>query len=82
FTPLITGNTINVYDGEDKSAVQSTIMQDPRIDINKLTPAHLHVLKEMNIEEGTTVRKMIVCGENLIKRLAQSISEQYIGQLD
>ncbi|MCI4166597.1 non-ribosomal peptide synthetase [Bacillus spizizenii] len=82
FTPLITGNTIIVYDGEDKSAVLSTIMQDPRIDIIKLTPAHLHVLKEMNIAEGTTVRKMIVGGENLSTRLAQSISEQFKGQLD
>ncbi|SCV41473.1 Malonyl CoA-acyl carrier protein transacylase [Bacillus subtilis] len=82
FTPLITGNTIIVYDGEDKSAVLSTIMQDPRIDIIKLTPAHLHVLKEMNIAEGTTIRKMIVGGENLSTRLAQSISEQFKGQLD
>ncbi|MEC1583874.1 amino acid adenylation domain-containing protein [Bacillus spizizenii] len=82
FTPLITGNTIIVYDGEDKSTVLSTIMQDPRIDIIKLTPAHLHVLKEMNIAEGTTVRKMIVGGENLSTRLAQSISEQFKGQLD
>ncbi|OUL06445.1 non-ribosomal peptide synthetase [Bacillus spizizenii] len=82
FTPLITGNTIIVYDGEDKSAVLSTIMQDPRIDIIKLTPAHLHVLKELNTAEGTTVRKMIVGGENLSTRLAQSISEQFKGQLD
>ncbi|MHC5564837.1 amino acid adenylation domain-containing protein [Bacillus spizizenii] len=82
FTPLITGNTIIVYDGEDKSAVLSTIMQDPRIDIIKLTPAHLHVLKEMNIADGTTIRKMIVGGENLSTRLAQSISEQFKGQLD
>ncbi|WP_338444455.1 amino acid adenylation domain-containing protein [Bacillus spizizenii] len=82
FTPLITGNTIIVYDGEDKSAVLSTIMQDPRIDIIKLTPAHLHVLKEMNIADGTTIRKMIVGGENLSTRLAHSISEQFKGQLD
>ncbi|OWV38290.1 non-ribosomal peptide synthetase [Bacillus spizizenii] len=84
FTPLITGNTIIVYDGEDKSAVLSTIMQDQRIDIIKLTPAHLHVLKEMNIADGTTttIRKMIVGGENLSTRLAQSISEQFKGQLD
>ncbi|MCY8785573.1 non-ribosomal peptide synthetase [Bacillus spizizenii] len=82
FTPLVTGNTIIVFDGEDKSAVLSTIMQDPRIDIIKLTPAHLHVLKEMKIADGTTIRKMIVGGENLSTRLAQSVSEQFKGQLD
>ncbi|MBT2572355.1 amino acid adenylation domain-containing protein [Bacillus sp. ISL-51] len=82
FTPLVTGNTIIVYDGEDKSAVLSTIMQDSRIDMIKLTPAHLHVLKEMNIADGTTIRKMIVGGENLSTRLAKSVSEQFKGQLD
>ncbi|MCY8499542.1 amino acid adenylation domain-containing protein [Bacillus atrophaeus] len=82
FTPLVTGNTVIVYDGEDKSAVLSTIMQDPRIDMIKLTPAHLHVLKEMNIADKTTIRKMIVGGENLSTRLAHSISEQFKGRLD
>ncbi|MCY9456264.1 non-ribosomal peptide synthetase, partial [Bacillus inaquosorum] len=82
FTPLVTGNTIIVYDGEDKSAVLSAIMQDSRIDIIKLTPAHLHVIKEMNIAGGTTIRKMIVGGENLSTRLAKSVSEQFKGRLD
>ncbi|KAF1677376.1 hybrid non-ribosomal peptide synthetase/type I polyketide synthase [Bacillus sp. SKDU12] len=82
FTPLVTGNTIIVYDGEDKSAVLSEIMQDSRIDIIKLTPAHLHVIKEMNIADGTTVRKMIVGGENLSAWLAKSVSEQFKGRLD
>ncbi|MGG3326665.1 AMP-binding protein, partial [Bacillus velezensis] len=53
FTPLVTGNTIIVFDGEDKSAVLSEIMRDSRIDMIKLTPAHLHVIKEMNIAGGT-----------------------------
>ncbi|WP_416654228.1 amino acid adenylation domain-containing protein [Bacillus amyloliquefaciens] len=82
FTPLVTGNTIIVYDGEDKSAVLSAIMQDSRIDMIKLTPAHLHVIKEMNIANDTTIRKMIVGGENLSTRLAKSVSEQFKGRLD
>lgn len=60
----------------------SAIMQDSRIDIIKLTPAHLHVIKEMNIAGGTTIRKMIVGGENLSTRLAKSVSEQFKGRLD
>ncbi|MBV5120284.1 non-ribosomal peptide synthetase/type I polyketide synthase [Bacillus halotolerans] len=82
FTPLVTGNTIIIYDGEDKSEVLSAIMRDSRIDIIKLTPAHLHVLKEMNVADGTAIRKMIVGGENLSTRLAKSVSEQFKGQLD
>lgn len=82
FTPLVTGNTIIIYDGEDKSEVLSAIMRDSRIDMIKLTPAHLHVLKEMNVADGTAIRKMIVGGENLSTRLAKSVSEQFKGRLD
>ncbi|RPK06396.1 Malonyl CoA-acyl carrier protein transacylase [Bacillus subtilis] len=82
FTPLVTGNTIIIYDGEDKSEVLSAIMRDSRIDIIKLTPAHLHVLKEMNVADGTAIRKMIVGGENLSTRLTKSVSEQFKGRLD
>ncbi|MEW4058621.1 amino acid adenylation domain-containing protein [Bacillus siamensis] len=82
FTPLATGNTIVVFDGEDKSTVLSEIIKDTRIDMIKLTPAHLHVIKEMNIAGGTAIRKMIVGGENLSTRLAKSVSEQFKGRLD
>ncbi|MBT2572354.1 amino acid adenylation domain-containing protein, partial [Bacillus sp. ISL-51] len=82
FTPLITGNTIIVYDGEDKTALLASIVQDQRVDIIKLTPAHLQVLKEMNIADKTAIRKMIVGGENLSTRLAQSIYEQFKGRIE
>ncbi|AHD05677.1 nonribosomal peptide ligase subunit [Paenibacillus larvae subsp. larvae DSM 25430] len=82
FTPLITGGTVIVYGGEDKMALLSAIMQDSRINIIKLTPAHLHVLKEMDLANGSTIRKMIVGGENLSTRLAQSIYEQFANGLE
>ena len=82
FTPLVTGNTIIVYDGEDKTALIASIVQDPRVDIIKLTPAHLQVLKEMNLADKTAVRRMIVGGENLSTRLAQSIHEQFEGRIE
>ncbi|MEC2307910.1 non-ribosomal peptide synthase/polyketide synthase [Bacillus atrophaeus] len=82
FTPLVTGNTIIVYDGEDKTALLASIVQDPRVDIIKLTPAHLQVLKAMNIDNKTAIRKMIVGGENLSTRLAQSIHEQFEGRIE
>ncbi|MGF7533043.1 amino acid adenylation domain-containing protein [Bacillus mexicanus] len=82
FTPLVTGNTIIVYDGEDKTALLQSIVQDQRVDVMKLTPAHLQVLKEMNIADQSAVRRMIVGGENLSTRLAQSIHEQFEGRID
>ncbi|WP_033679372.1 AMP-binding protein, partial [Bacillus gaemokensis] len=56
-------------------------MQDSRVDIIKLTPAHLHILKEMNLAEYTTVQKMIVGGENLSAKLARDVSEQSDGRI-
>ncbi|MCY7909667.1 amino acid adenylation domain-containing protein [Bacillus inaquosorum] len=82
FTPLVTGNTIIAYDGEDKTALLASIVQDPRVDIIKLTPAHLQVLKEMNIADKTAVRRIIVGGENLSTRLAQSIHKQLEGRIE
>ncbi|AVF26547.1 non-ribosomal peptide synthase/polyketide synthase [Paenibacillus larvae] len=82
FTPLVTGNTIIAYRGEDKTELLANIVKDPRVDIIKLTPAHLHVLKEMNIADESTVRKMIVGGENLSTRLAESISSQFTDGLE
>ncbi|MCP3774857.1 amino acid adenylation domain-containing protein [Paenibacillus sp. MZ04-78.2] len=82
FTPLVTGNAIIVFSGADKAALLASIVQDPRVDIIKLTPAHLQAWKEMNIAGPTTVRKLIVGGENLSTRLAQSIHEQLHGEIE
>ncbi|MCY9527653.1 AMP-binding protein, partial [Paenibacillus larvae] len=65
-----------------KTELLANIVKDPRVDIIKLTPAHLHVLKEMNIADESTVRKMIVGGENLSTRLAESISSQFTNGLE
>ncbi|KAA6473647.1 non-ribosomal peptide synthetase [Bacillus swezeyi] len=82
FTPLISGNTIIVYGGENKATLVSSIVQDSRVDIIKLTPAHLQLLKEMNISHECTVRKMIVGGDKLSTRLARGISEQFQDQIE
>ncbi|MEG7378138.1 amino acid adenylation domain-containing protein [Bacillus subtilis] len=82
FTPLISGNAIIVYGGEDRATLVSSIVQDPRVDIIKLTPAHLQVLNEMNIPDECRIRKMIVGGDKLSTRLAQGISEQFQDQIE
>ncbi|WP_307894581.1 non-ribosomal peptide synthetase [Bacillus swezeyi] len=82
FTPLISGNAIIVYGGEDRATLVSSIVQDPRVDIIKLTPAHLQLLNEMNIPDECRIRKMIVGGDKLSTRLAQGISEQFQNQIE
>ncbi|RPK06399.1 Bacitracin synthetase 3 (BA3) [Bacillus subtilis] len=82
FTPLITGNAIIVYRGENKVALLDSIVHDSRVDIIKLTPAHLQLLKEMNIPPECTIRKFIVGGDNLSTRLARNISGQFGGRIE
>ncbi|AVM08497.1 non-ribosomal peptide synthetase [Bacillus velezensis] len=81
FTPLVTGNSIIVYGGENSAALLDCIIQDSRTDIIKLTPAHLQLLKEMNIPAECTIRKFIVGGDNLSTRLARSISGKFGGKI-
>ncbi len=52
------------------------------MDIIKLTPAHLQLLKEMNISPECTIRKLIVGGDNLSTRLVQNISGQFGGRIE
>ncbi|WP_421726898.1 amino acid adenylation domain-containing protein [Bacillus velezensis] len=82
FTPLITGNAIIVYGGENSAALLDSIIQDSRADIIKLTPAHLQLLKEINIPAECTIRKFIVGGDNLSTRLARSISGKFGGKIE
>ncbi|WP_406620488.1 amino acid adenylation domain-containing protein [Bacillus atrophaeus] len=82
FTPLISGNAIIVFGGEERATLLSSIVQDTRVDIIKLTPAHLKLLKEMNIPHECTIRKLIVGGDNLSARLARNISEQFQDQIE
>ncbi|MGY5190456.1 UNVERIFIED_CONTAM: hypothetical protein FO487_22150, partial [Bacillus amyloliquefaciens DSM 7 = ATCC 23350] len=57
-------------------------MQDSRIDMIKLTTAPLHDIKEMNIANHTTIRKMIVGGENFSSSLVKRVSKQFKGRPD
>ncbi|KPV61276.1 bacitracin synthetase, partial [Paenibacillus sp. A3] len=81
FTPLITGNTIRIYDGEDKAMLIQRIVEENQVDIVKLTPTHLSLIKEMKLPSGSRIRKFIVGGENLSTNLAKSIMEQFNGQV-
>ncbi|MDY8120980.1 amino acid adenylation domain-containing protein, partial [Paenibacillus polymyxa] len=81
FTPLVTGNTMVIYDGADKAALIPNIMKDRRVDLIKLTPAHLHIVNELNLGAQSAISKMIVGGESLSSQLAQQITEQFQGKV-
>jgi amino acid adenylation domain-containing protein len=82
YVPLISGGSIVVY-GEDpggEAAILRVFAED-RVDVVKLTPAHLALLEQ----RGTAVRRiarLVVGGEDLKAPLARSVVEGSAGRLE
>ena len=71
FVPLVSGGRIVIY-GEDPAMPGMTIVkivEDKAVDIVKLTPSHLAMIKNMDLG-ATRIRKLIVGGEDFKTGLA------------
>ena len=78
FTPLISGGRIVVV-REDPGIPGMAIfkvIEDGTVDIVKLTPAHLAMIKDMNLA-ATKIRKLIVGGEDFKTALARDITRNF-----
>ncbi|MCP4154924.1 MAG: AMP-binding protein, partial [bacterium] len=74
FTPLLTGNAVVVYGDEDNPLILTKIIEENKIGVLKLTPAHLKLLRDLKIEhKNSTIRRIIVGGEELESALAEEI---------
>lgn len=75
FVPLVSGGRIVVYPDSPgtREIIVRRVVEDNRVDIIKLTPAHLALLQAMDLSKSR-IRKFIVGGENLKSELARSIS--------
>ncbi|MEM7347000.1 MAG: amino acid adenylation domain-containing protein, partial [Chloroflexota bacterium] len=82
FVPLISGGSIVIYgEGDAGNLVILDVFKDNLVDIIKLTPAHLSLLKEIDPNQSR-LRKMIVGGEDFKRDLARSIQDQFGDQLE
>lgn len=82
FVPLATGNKIVIYD-EDPGIALNKIIYDDKVNIIKLTPSHLKILKNLieGMSQKSTLKKLIVGGELLETSLANSIFKLFKGQI-
>src|SRR6266853_2738116 len=83
FTPLISGGRIVVI-REDPGMPGMAIfkvIEDGTVDIVKLTPAHLAMIKDMNLA-ATKIRTLIVGGEDFKTALARDITHQFVRRVD
>ena len=82
FTPLVSGGRLVIYPEESvsDSGIQGleilTVIEDNAVDIIKMTPAHLSLLKELNIE-SSRIKKIIVGGEDFKTELAEKIHHHF-----
>jgi amino acid adenylation domain-containing protein len=78
YTPLISGGRIIVYREPTESRVPLIlqVFQDKAADIVKLTPAHLALIKDLDMTDSR-VRKLIVGGDDLKTDLARRIHDVF-----
>jgi amino acid adenylation domain-containing protein len=80
FTPLLTGNRLIIYGPSDPFVVQR-IVQDNLVDVLKLTPSHLALIKDLDNRNGR-VKRLIAGGESLTTELAAQVHESFGGQVE
>ena len=77
YVPLISGSKIVIYGESDMgNLVILDVIKDNLVDIIKLTPAHLSLIKGINPVQ-TRLRKMILGGEDFKRSLAKSVSDLF-----
>ena len=83
FVPLLSGGSIVIY-GQSAEAPGLEILdviRDDRVDIVKLTPAHLALVREFDLS-NMRIRKLIVGGEDFKTALALDIHHLFHGKVD
>ncbi|MCG7410809.1 non-ribosomal peptide synthase/polyketide synthase [Paenibacillus sp. ACRRX] len=78
YVPLISGNQIIIYEEGDPLLKLYDIIEDQRIGIIKLTPAHMKALEGVPRSSSVTkLQKLIVGGEKLTTESAHKIYDQF-----
>ncbi|HEV2670471.1 MAG TPA: amino acid adenylation domain-containing protein [Gemmatimonadales bacterium] len=78
FTPLMSGGRIVVYreDPEMLGMAVVRVVEDNVVDIVKLTPAHLTMIRDMDLR-ATKIRALIVGGEDFKAELARALTRNF-----
>jgi iturin family lipopeptide synthetase C len=80
FPPLLTGNTIRIYRETDEPAICG-VFREGCVEMVKLTPSHLELVKGLD-NRVSRIRRLIVGGEQLERRLAQEVLASFGGNVE
>lgn len=81
FVPLISGGSVIVYDNNNAEFALHRIFKDNEASVVKLTPSHLMLIKDMDNSQSS-IKKLIVGGEDLKADLARSIYDSFRGNVE
>lgn len=82
FTPLTSGSAIVIYGSEDPGFLLAKMIEYNMVDVIKLTPSHLKLLKEIQPAKRTSLKKLIVGGEIFEADLAGEIYDLFGGKVE
>ncbi|WP_054742438.1 non-ribosomal peptide synthetase [Cellulosilyticum ruminicola] len=81
FTPLISGCKLVIYEENESEHALYRIMRERQVTVLKLTPAHLMLIKDLD-NRLSTIRKLIVGGEELKTYIARQVYESFDSNVD
>ncbi len=81
FIPLVTGNTIVIYQESKEGLLIEKVVRENRVEVIKLTPSHLKVIKELKCERPG-IKRFIVGGEELKTDTAREIHDYFAGNIE
>ncbi|MCP4215461.1 MAG: AMP-binding protein, partial [bacterium] len=83
FAPLLTGSAVVLYGGEYGVSALDKIIEEKRVEVVKLTPSHLKMIKDIEDEvvSGSSIKTFIVGGEELDTHLAETIHSKFKGNI-
>ncbi len=77
FLPLMSGNTMVCYENDEWDYAIGKIVKQNIVTVLKLTPAHLRMMLELDPKRESSIKGIIVGGENLTKELCDKILEKF-----
>jgi amino acid adenylation domain-containing protein/non-ribosomal peptide synthase protein (TIGR01720 family) len=80
FVPLTTGGRIVVYADDPAVPEVLRVFGEGVVDVVKLTPSHLSMIAHLDLR-ATSIRTLIVGGEDLKTELCRRIDERFDGQV-
>jgi len=75
FAPLLSGNSIDVYDGKGSNFVLHDVINKDRITVIKMTPSHLTTVIDW-IGKMSNLKTVILGGENLMVELTKGLKRK------